>query len=412
MLQCSVFLEHSLFLSNKQLTISGTCTDSYLIEISGDLLSSDISTPANSLSQPCIGGTFSYVINKTTDGTFNLSLTQSQNGVFSAATSLSWLKDTIAPIVSITAMPSDPNLTQTLSFSFNADDASATFECKLDSASYATCISPKSLTGIVNGSHTFYVRAIDSASNVSSTASYTWTQTAYNTLALYHLDSSSPTTDSGNFTQISGYTQGLTATGTLADDTTGKLPTASPTSRSFGTSNYYSTPSTLALNAGNSTMTIQGFMKVSTAIPTTGNYYTLVSKTGTSPDLGWELRLRKTSSTKYTLDFIGSLNGTTSTTAKPGNTTWAVSANTWYNYAITWDKGTVKFYWNGSLKGTGTIGTAGSAVLFNSSGPLRLGANTSSGTGTSMWFLGALDELRFSQTIRTISVPTVPYVAD
>jgi uncharacterized protein YegP (UPF0339 family) len=408
-----VFPSTSPYTSNSSsLTISGTCTDTYLIEISGDLLSSEISTPANSLSQLCIGGTFSYVIDKTTDGTFNFSLTQSQNGVSSAVTSLSWSKDTVAPIVSITATPSDPNLTQALSFSFNADDVSATFECKLDSESYATCASPKSIASIANGSHTFYVRAIDSAANVSSTSSYTWTQTAYNTLALYHLDSSSPTTDSGNFTQISGYTQGLTATGTLANDTTGKLPTASPTSRSFGTSNYYSTPSTVALNAGSSTMTIQGFMKITTAIPTTGNYYTLVSKTAASPDLGWELRLRKTSSTKYTLDFVGSLNGTTSTTTKPGTATWAVSANTWYNYAITWDKGTVKFYWNGSLKGTGTIGTAGSAALFKSSGPLRLGANTSSGTGTSLWFLGALDELRFSQTVRTISVPTAPYVAD
>lgn len=160
-------------------------------------------------------------------------------------------------------------------------------------------------------------------------------------------------------------------------------------------------------------MTIQGYVKIYSAISTTGNYYTLVSKSNASPNLGWELRLRKATNTKYTLDFVGSLNGTTSTTVSPGTSSWNVSTGTWYFYTVTWNKGTVKFYWNTTaVKGTGTIGTAGSSVLFNSTAPLRLGANATSGTGSSLWFAGSLDELRLSQIVRTVSVPSAPYTAD
>ena len=48
-------------------------------------------------------------------------------------------------------------------------------ECNLDGTSYALCTSPVSLTGLSDGSHTFYVRAIDDAGNTESTpATWTW----------------------------------------------------------------------------------------------------------------------------------------------------------------------------------------------------------------------------------------------
>lgn len=399
--------------NSSALTISGTCTTGYVVSISGDVDSSEVTSPVNSLSQNCVGGTFSFVVAKTTDNVYSFDFIQSFNGVDSSAENVAWTRDTLAPVASFTATPSSPNITQTVNVSFTSDDPSAKYECKLDAAAYASCTSPKSLTGLTNASHTFYVRATDTAMNVSNEISYTWTQAAYNALALYHLDSASVATDSSSFTQIAGFNHNLTTVGAPANDTTGKYPTGSPNSRSFGTSNYYTASSSGALNAGNSTMTIQGYVKITTAIATTGNYYTLVSKSDASPNLGWELRLKKASSSKYTLNFVGSLNGTTSTTVSPGSSTWSLTVGTWYFYTVTWNKGTVKFYWNSTTaKGTGTIGTAGSSVLFNSTAPLRLGASSTSGTGSSLWLAGSLDELRLSQTVRTVTVPTAPYTAD
>jgi hypothetical protein len=50
----------------------------------------------------------------------------------------------------------------TLTFSFSADTAGATFECKLDKGAFAPCTSPASYK-VKPGSHTFSVRALNSA---------------------------------------------------------------------------------------------------------------------------------------------------------------------------------------------------------------------------------------------------------
>jgi N-acetylneuraminic acid mutarotase len=61
-------------------------------------------------------------------------------------------------------------------FGFTADEAGATFECRLDAGSWEVCASPEVYLGLSEGSHTFEVRARDTAGNIEeTTASYTWT---------------------------------------------------------------------------------------------------------------------------------------------------------------------------------------------------------------------------------------------
>jgi hypothetical protein len=86
------------------------------------------------------------------------------------------LADTIAPNTTILTNPPDPSTSADATFTFSSDDPTATFECRLDSSSFAACTSPKNYTGLAGGPHTFEVRAVDAALNVDpSPAQYSWT---------------------------------------------------------------------------------------------------------------------------------------------------------------------------------------------------------------------------------------------
>jgi len=83
--------------------------------------------------------------------------------------------DTTAPDTRITAGPSGTVSSRDASFSFDATEP-ASFECRLDGGVWSACGSPKTHSGLANGSRTFEVRGRDGAGNVDPTpAARTWT---------------------------------------------------------------------------------------------------------------------------------------------------------------------------------------------------------------------------------------------
>jgi hypothetical protein len=80
--------------------------------------------------------------------------------------------DTAAPSVAADAVQVS-GTTASVSFSSPNGDI-AGFECSLDSGAFAPCTSPKELTGLAAGSHTFAVRGVDKAGNVGAADSKTF----------------------------------------------------------------------------------------------------------------------------------------------------------------------------------------------------------------------------------------------
>jgi len=90
--------------------------------------------------------------------------------------SRTWTVDTAVPDTSITSGPTGAVSSTSATFAFSSPDASATFECRVDGGAWAACTTPRQLTALSQGSHTFDVRARDAAANTDATpASRTWT---------------------------------------------------------------------------------------------------------------------------------------------------------------------------------------------------------------------------------------------
>jgi hypothetical protein len=376
--------------------------DGDVVTLSGNVTAGEVTAPATSLTQVCASSSYSYTIAKTTDGTYNLSLKQtSAASIDSASVALAWTLDTVAPHTTFTSQPASNNLTKTASFAFSASESGVTFACKLDSAAYATCASPVTLSSLSNGTHTYTVRATDTAGNVeTSPASYTWTQQVYNAIALYHFDTSpGATVDSGLYSAT--YSNGLTDTSTSAGSSAKFAQ-----SRKFiaASSSSMATTYNASLNTTATTMTVEAFVRFTT-LPTSGAYMTIASQMGAAGQYGWELRLKKSGS-KYALAFAVSQDGTTAP-KEVASSSFSASTSSFQHLAVTWNAGAVKFYVNGTAKGSTTNGLT---KIFASTAPLRLGRDQ-----VGNYLDGTMDEFRLSQIVRwntNFTAPTSAYSAD
>ncbi len=113
-----------------------------------------------------------------TEGNHSFKITgKSTTETLSAPISAQFIVDTIAPSLPIMTTNIQATTNQsTAVFSFSATDSSGigSFQCRIDDQAFATCTSPKTISGLIAGVHKFEVRALDMAGNTSPPAIYGW----------------------------------------------------------------------------------------------------------------------------------------------------------------------------------------------------------------------------------------------
>jgi len=371
--------------------------------ITGSIVTVFAADATTNLTTPCEGSSYGFDISKSIDGQYEFFVKQNRGGVESASISTQWIRDTVAPEIRIESAPPAVTLTNYVTLSFSSPDSAASFECRIDSESYAACTSPIAYTGLINGTHNFAVRAHDAAGNTSTIATAAWTQTFSKTIALYHFDDAPGAFVDSSFHSGSNNNP-LINNGTSA---------GSATKTGFGQSRLLSSGKFLSAvaNASQATtaqqMTVETFAKLS-AMPSNKCPMVLASKTGGSGQAGWQFRLRKQGG-GYVMSLMASLDG--SSTLEARSSAVKLETGSFHHLAFTWDRGSVKFYYDGKLQGSASLGTTGTAALFQSSADLRIGKNQTDAACAE----ATLDELRMSQIVRWntgFTPPTTPYSAD
>ena len=113
-----------------------------------------------------------YTSSTLSDGTHTFYVQATDNAGNIGLASFTWTLDTVAPDTSLgTTHPSNPDNDNTPTFDFSGSDADtgvASFQCSIDSGSYATCTSPYTSSVLADGLRTFHVAAVDQAGNIDS----------------------------------------------------------------------------------------------------------------------------------------------------------------------------------------------------------------------------------------------------
>ena len=107
---------------------------------------------------------------------FSVSATDGAGNVSPGPATFQWTINLTPPTVQFTDVNPSASLTNstTMTVAFGASE-SATFTCSQDGASYTACTSPTTMSGLLDGQHSFDVIATDLAGNVSQPATLLWT---------------------------------------------------------------------------------------------------------------------------------------------------------------------------------------------------------------------------------------------
>ena len=107
--------------------------------------------------------------------TFDVRATDAAGNADGTPATRSWTIDLTAPNTTIDSAPPALDNDPTPTFTFSSSEPGSTFECRVDGGGWASCSSPHTTGTLADGSHTFDVRATDTAGNTDGTpASHTW----------------------------------------------------------------------------------------------------------------------------------------------------------------------------------------------------------------------------------------------
>jgi len=184
------------------------------------------------------------------DGTHTFQVRGTTNGYTeSAPPSVTWQLDTTAPDTGLDSAPPVSTYVTSAMFLFSATESGSTFQCRMDGAVFAPCVSPVTIGSVAYGRHTFEVRATDPAGNVDvSAAGHTWT-VERRPLAITALDRSKAYGDevtfSGTEFSVAGLQSGdsvsgvaLASTGAAASAPAGTHAIVPSAAQGSGLSNY------------------------------------------------------------------------------------------------------------------------------------------------------------------------------
>ena len=118
---------------------------------------------------PCSGTGAHQPASALDDGPYTFRVRATDAAGNQASTTRPFSVDTGAPDTTITSGPSGTISTNSATFTFSSDTTGASYQCKLDAGSFASCTSPFVLSGLADGPHAFSVRSTDPAGNVEPT---------------------------------------------------------------------------------------------------------------------------------------------------------------------------------------------------------------------------------------------------
>jgi hypothetical protein len=108
--------------------------------------------------------------------TFQVRATDAAGNPDPSPESRTWTIDATAPpSPTITSGPATPTSQRIARFVFSGNEVGAALFCRLDDDGFEACSSPESYTSLRDGTHTFRLRATDSAGNNSVASAYSWT---------------------------------------------------------------------------------------------------------------------------------------------------------------------------------------------------------------------------------------------
>ena len=110
-----------------------------------------------------------------TAGSYPIAITAANGWGPDATQSFTLTVDPEVPDTTIGSGPSGTTNAASANFTFSSTVDSSTFECQLDADPYQSCASPHDLTGLIDGSHTFSVRATNEGGTDQTPAIRIWT---------------------------------------------------------------------------------------------------------------------------------------------------------------------------------------------------------------------------------------------